>query len=476
MTQFLHGVEVIEVASGARPVRTVSSAVIGIVGSAPKGPINAPTVVTSATEAAQIFGTPTLAGWASGFTLPDALTLLFAQARPVVVVINVLDPAVDKTTVAAADLAINATTKTITLNKKWVREVVVKVAGGGGSALVAGTDYSLDAEAGVITILPGGALAAAAQANVAFAWIDPSKVDAAQIIGSTLGDGSRTGTLALKDAQSVTGISPRIILAPGWTHQRTGGNANTVVASLLGVANTLRAVVIADGPNTTDADAITYSNDWGSARIFIVDPWVKANDSQTGEVVAQPASSAVAGLIAKVDTESGFWHSPSNHDIAGIVGTGRGVEFTLGDAASRANLLNAENVATIIRQEGYRLWGNRTVSLDPQFAFLAVRRTADIIQDSVMRAHLWAVDRPITRNYVESLVESVNAYLRTLQSLGAILGGKCWADPDLNTAATLSQGVIYLNFDFTPVYPAEHIVFRSKITNDYLTELFADAA
>ncbi|WP_299298119.1 phage tail sheath C-terminal domain-containing protein, partial [uncultured Tateyamaria sp.] len=95
-----------------------------------------------------------------------------------------------------------------------------------------------------------------------------------------------------------------------------------------------------------------------------------------------------------------------------------------------------------------------------------------IINDSLLRAHLWAVDRGITRTYVQDVQEGVNAYLRDLVALGAILGGKCWADPDLNSAANIQLGKVYFNFDFTPVYPAEHITFRSHLVNDYIQEVF----
>lgn len=130
-------------------------------------------------------------------------------------------------------------------------------------------------------------------------------------------------------------------------------------------------------------------------------------------------------------------------------------------------------MATIIREDGYRLWGNRTLSSDPKWAFLSVRRTADMINDSLQRAHMWAVDRNITKTYVEDVTEGVNAYLRTLTNLGAILGGQCWADPDLNTPANITQGKVYFNFDFTPPYPAEHIIFRSMMVNDYIEEVFS---
>ncbi|WP_171495935.1 phage tail sheath family protein [Acinetobacter soli] len=145
----------------------------------------------------------------------------------------------------------------------------------------------------------------------------------------------------------------------------------------------------------------------------------------------------------------------------------------MGDANCRANLLNEKNVATIIRQNGYRLWGNRTLSADPKWQFLCVVRTADMIDESLKAAHLWAVDRDITKNYVSDVIEGVNNYLRYLKNIGAILGGECWADPDLNTADVIKSGKVYFDFDFTPVYPAEHIVFRSHLVDDYIKDIFA---
>jgi phage tail sheath protein FI len=240
---------------------------------------------------------------------------------------------------------------------------------------------------------------------------------------------------------------------------------------MLAIADRLRAVIIADGPNTTDADAITYAGDFGSKRVFMVDPFVTKTDP-TGAGYAAPSSAAVAGLIAKSDNERGFWWSPSNQEIGGIVGTSRPIDFTMGDASARANLLNSKNVATIIRQNGYRLWGNRTLSADPKWAFLSRVRTADIINDSILRAHLWAVDRGITKTYIQDVLEGVNDYLRHLVKIGAILGGQCWADPDLNTPDQIAQGKVYFDFDFSDVSPAEHITFRSHLVNDYIKDLF----
>ncbi|AHF89513.1 tail protein [Opitutaceae bacterium TAV5] len=297
----------------------------------------------------------------------------------------------------------------------------------------------------------------------------PAEIAAAtltNIIGDVTPDGS-TGIQCLVDAESVVGFSPRILIAPGFT------NTKACADELLSVADRLRAVVPIDGPNTTDEAAITYAGDFGNARAYLVDPAVKV--FADGVEVVRPNSARVAGLIAKSDNDRGFWWSPSNQEILGITGTARPVDFLLGDPNSRANLLNEQNVATIIRQDGFRLWGNRTLSSDPQFAFLSTRRTADVIADSIQRAHLWAVDRPVTRQLCESIADGVNSYLRSLVAMGAILGGECWYDRADNENNDLAQGVIRFRYKFTPPPPAEHIAFYAETVEDYYDVIFASS-
>jgi len=394
MAGFLHGVEVLEVESGTRPISVVNTSVIGIVGTAPDAdplvfPLNTPVLVAgSRTEAAKLDTVGTGLG-----TLPAALDGIFDQIGAVVIVVRVDVGADEAETLANVIGGVNAT------------------------------------------------------------------------------DGTFEGVHALSGAESVVGFAPRILIAPGFTHQRPTDLANPVVAELVGLADRMRAIIIQDGPNTTDAAAILAAGDSGSDRVYLVDPWhVVFADGLT---VAVPPSSRVAGMIAKSDNEVGFWASPSNREIAGIVGLSRPIDFVLGDRASRANLLNEAKVATTIRQNGFRLWGNRTLSADAKFAFLSVRRTADVLNASLQRAHLWAVDRGITRTYVDDVTDSVNGFLRDLKAQGAILGGTCWADPDLNTPTAVADGKVYFNFDFSPVYPAEHITFRSMLVNDYIEEVFA---
>ncbi len=400
--QFLHGVEIIELDDGARPIQTVKSSVIGLVGTASKGPVNTPTLILgSLSEAVKIFGSD------ANFSIPSALEGIFKQTGAMVVVINVADP-----------------------------------------------ENSAH--------LTSGAL-------------DPAKITLSDIIGGVdEATGKYKGVLALLAAQSEVAVTPRILIAPGFTHQTPDDLANPVVAELLTVAESLRAVIIADCPNTNKTDAVNYANDWGSPRIYPVFPWVKVLNTATNTINEQPSSARVAGLIAKSDNERGFWWSPSNMVINGIVGISKPIDFALGDANSTANYLNENNIATIIQQDGFRLWGNRTTSSDAKWMFLQTRRTADMINDSLLKAHLWAVDRNITKTYIEDVLEGINNYLRYLKSISAIIGGVAFINPELNTPDQIAQGKITFDFDFTPPYPAEHITFRSRMVDDYLVELFSN--
>ena len=470
---FLHGVEVLTIDNGARVVQTVSSSVIGIIGTAPDAdpiafPLDTPVLVAgSRIEAAKL----DMTGLGLG-SLPSALDSIMDQANAVVIVVRVAKGVTDTETLANIIGGVNATTgqmlgvkaflssKALTgqqprilvapgFTHQRVTGGVITLTGVGGTGYTDGT-YPLTVTAGT------GGTGAAATATVV------GGIVTARTITRTGSGYTGAPTFTLTGAGAGTGAT----FVPG-----IGIAGNAVVAELIGIADRLRAVIFADGPGTTDAAAIAYAGDFGSKRVYVIDPPV-LKTGVTGNIVTDYASAGAAGIQARIDNDLGFWWSPSNQLFNGIIGTSRAVDFALGDASSRANLLNAAKVATIIREDGFRLWGNRTLSSDPKWAFLCVVRTADIINDSLQAAHMWAVDRGITKNYVKDVLESVNAYLRQLKAIGAILGGSCWADPELNTAAAIASGKVYFDFDFTAVYPAEHITFRSHLVDSYIKEIF----
>ncbi len=382
--QFLHGVEVVQIDGGIRPIRTAKSSVIGLVVTAPDAPVSYPR-----NKAFFVSGPRFADGLGAGGTARDAFNAVYAQGA---------------------------------------REIVM-------------------------VIVDEGADAAATKANV-------------------VGDASaRTGVWALEDAGALLDMTPRILAAPGFTSGLPGDGVNPVVSNLISVAEKLRAVVVKDGPNTNETDAKADKANYGSDRLYIVDPAVTVFDTDTNADVTQPASAFVAGLIAKRDVEKGFWWSPSNQIIRGITGTARPISFNLSAPDTEANRLNEAEVATIIRRDGYRLWGNRGTGVDPLWAFLSVRRTADVIYESIEQAHLWAMDRPFSAQLIRDIRDGVQAFGQTLVNQGALLGFNCWLDEELNTEVTLKAGELYLDFDMEPPAPLERLTFRAHRNGDYYKDL-----
>ncbi|KZN37470.1 phage tail sheath subtilisin-like domain-containing protein [Pseudoalteromonas luteoviolacea] len=449
MSEFLHGVEVIEADSGTRPVRTVKSSVIGVIGTAPFAnkdafPLNKPVLVAGKRADAAL--------------LYDFAAIRKAKAEADVTTSSELYTTAEAAAAAEKGSALTAEEKDAVLAKvrKEYEATVEEHKETEKGTLVSAIDGIFDQAGAVVVVVR----------------VEDNADDNAVISSMSAGvdsDGEYIGASAFLGAESIVGVTPRILVAPGYTHQRPSGNRNPVVTDLVSIAERLRAVIIADGPNKDDAAAKEYRADFGSRRVFVVDPHVKVFKNGVTEI--EPASARVAGMIAKSDNDRGFWWSPSNTNMNGITGTARAIDFQLGDKSARANLLNEKEVSTIIRQNGFKLWGNRTCSGDPKWAFLSVVRTADMINDSLLRAHMWAVDRNITSTYIKDVTESVQAYLDSLKAQGAILGGQIWADEDLNTPENIQAGKVYFSFDFTPPTPAEHITFKSILTNNYLEEI-----
>ncbi|ENY3128402.1 TPA: phage tail sheath subtilisin-like domain-containing protein [Vibrio cholerae] len=488
MTQFLHGAEVIEIDDGSRPIQTVKSAVIGLVGTAP--------LSAAATSAALTIGTAILN---DGLKLTAVKTGTEGNA----ISVEVLAP-----TAASSELAVTVTNNKISiqlasdesgaLTTTAAELVTALMADPAAKALVTAValgDGSGDVAPVSRAYLSGGE-------NEPFPLKKPVAVAGSRKLIEKLGkEGTlpaafddifdQTGALvivvraekgqteeqtqgnvieamqAFLDSQTETGYTPRILVAPEFSQ------FDAVASELEAKAKRLRAIAYLDCDRTASyTDAIKRARQFGE-RVEITWPWVRVFDTELAKEIDRPYSARAAGLRARIDAEKGFWWSKSNQEIYGIVGTSQPVDWALGDPNTTANMLNENKVSTIIREGGFRHWGNRTCSTDPKWTFEQTRRTADMINDSVQRSHLWAVDRNITKTYVDDVISGVNAYLRELKALGAILGGECWADKELNTPATIQKGIVYFDFDFCPPYPAEHIVFRSRLNNDYLEEVFS---
>jgi phage tail sheath protein FI len=466
LTDFFHGVETVTVTRGPRPIQTVRSSVIGLIGTAPdanltKFPLNQPVLLNRRSDAN---------GLGTKGTLPEAIDSIFDQIGALVTLINVPPAQAENVQLGNVIGGIDPVTGEL-LGVHAFRK----------AESVLGVSPMLLVAPGFTHIRPRGVsghVVEEAGENYTAATV--------KFTGGGEGAVMPTATVNLA-AGRVTGLSFRSvgygITAPitatiegdgtgAVVTVQIGPAANPVIGEFLPIADGLKAHIIADGPSTTDADAIAHRDDWGSRRVFIVDPHIEGWSQSTDTYVLQPASSRVAGHIARVDNNFGFWESPSNKEVYGIGGLLRPIDYAFGHKNSRANLLNEQCIATFVRDDGWYLWGNRTASVDPDFAFLSVSRTADMVDISIAKAHRWAVDRGITKAYFEDVSSSVRAYLRNLRTRGAILGGDCWVDPEFNTEVALKGGNATFSYDFTPVYTAERLTFRSHLVSDYVSNLF----
>lgn len=497
--QFLHGIEIVEIDDGIRSIRTVKSSVIGVVGTAPDAEVAATASLDTGDPADDnaIRWTAKQPG-RSGNSLavvlkrPAASTPLSVSGAYGLVVVTCATDALGaiESTAAQVIAAVNASPTASLLvtaanapdsDGSGVIGVQAKtyLAGGLDDAfpyhtpvLVAGSRRDaarLDTTGAQAGTLPRVMDDIFDQCNPIMVVIRvPEDADDQQTITNLIGgvnsqDGSYEGVHALEAARDRLGVIPRILIAPGFTH------VEAVAQELIPIAERLKAMVIADGPNTTDEAAVQYRDRFGSPRLVLCDPWVKVRAGDGDEV--RPLSGRAAGAWADSDENRGFWWSPSNIEIQGIVGMARPVSWALNDPNTRANYLNENEIVTVVAHEGYRLWGNRSCSTDPRWAFISTRRIADMLNESLVVNHLWAVDRNITRTYLGDVTEGVNSYIRSLVAQGALLGGSCSPNGDLNTPANIADGKVFFDFDFTPPYPAEHITFRSHLVQDYLEEL-----
>lgn len=401
---FLHGVETIEIDKGARPIRTVKTAVIGLVGTAPVDTVdseyktvNKPVLITNDKDAALYFGQPT-----AGFTIPAALNAIFDQGAGIIIVVNVFDPDVH-TTVADVQLS--------------------------------------------------------------------------DIIGGVDAQGKRTGLQALKDSYSLFGFSPKTIIAPKYCEDAA------VVTEMDAVAREIRAIGLVDAPVGTSVQAAisgrgndTINFNFSSDRLVFCYPQLKVYDTSSDTTYLESFSSRLAGVIAAKDIDRGYHWSPSNTEIKGIIGVERNLTSMINDPNSEVNLLNEAGIVTVFNSfgSGFRTWGNRNASFPSNTAptnFINIRRTADIIHESVEYSMLQFIDYPIDNGLIDSITESVNAFIRTLIGRGALIDGKCKFNPDKNPPTEIANGHLTFDIEFMPPTPAERITFESFIDINLLRSL-----
>jgi phage tail sheath protein FI len=466
---YLHGVETIELKKGPVPVSVVKSAVIGLVGIAPKGPKQTLTLVQNAQDAAQ-FGSEL-----PGFNIPQALAAIFKQGAGTVLVVNTLNDASNL-------VAVTAETKTVTNAKAKLTHAAIKdlvvTNSAGSTTYVLGTDYQVD-DFGNLTVLNLNNIAEGSTIKATYKRLDGTTVNAAQVIGAIDGNtDTYTGFKMFDLSFSLFGFTPRLLIAPGYS------SLNTVSVEMIAVANKFRGHALIDAPaGTAIADAIAGRGPAGSInfytsskRAILCYPMLKAYDTATDAPQNRPYSQFLAGVIAATDNTEGYWVSPSNKEIKGIVGVERTISWAINDAQTSANMLNEKGIVTIAAGfgTGIRTWGNRSAAFPSSTSpdnFIPVQRTADILHESLEQAMLQFIDRPINNALIDAIKETVNAFIRTLIGRGALVDGSCTYDPAKNPPTEIAAGHLTFDLTFMPPTPAERITFESFIDINLLKSL-----
>lgn len=460
---YLHGVESIEVLTGPRPVQVIKSSVIALVGIAPAGPTNAPTLVLSDRDAAQ-FGKPL-----PGFTIPQALSAIFAQGPATVIVVNTFNENTNTANVSLEQKTI--TSGRLKLDFAPIGTVTVFASDGETpSTLVRNQDYTLD-EFGNFAAISANA-ADGTILRFTYKRLDATTVSSAQIIGTVNSTtGARTGIKCFDLVQTLFGFTPKVLIAPGYS------TLAAVAAEMIASAGKSRGLALIDAPiGTTVSQAIAGRGVGGSVggfntsskRAYLMYPHVKVYDAATDSNVNQPLSQFAAGVISATDLQDGYWFSPSNREIKGIVGLERNITAGINDSTSEANLLNEKGIATVFSSfgTGFRLWGNRSAAFPTNTApdnFVSVRRVADVLQESLEQAMLQFIDQPINRAVIDSITETVNQFVRVLVGRGALIDGNCTFDPEKNPPAQLAAGQLVFDITYMPPTPAERITLESFI-------------
>lgn len=489
-TDFLHGVRTLEYDDGTKEISTVNISVIGIVGTAPRAENGTDATLTTGNELLKnrlLFtawdqraagnawtvtinqtstegsgfshsyttnpdGTYGLVIGLSGENTPEAIASSLTEANATRTEPCLRVTALDTGDTAGAVTAVPKTYLSGGTNTPFPLNTPAVIAGSSKKAAYLGEYGTLPADIAdilnqtdaliVVVCVEEGETAAETQTNVI------------------------AGLNQLTLSQQLLEITPRIIIAPDFSA------ADPVAAQIEVVANKLRGVGYIDSPTAaTPASVVKRRQNYG-ARIEILRPRVYTTSDTSG--TRRPYSAIAAGHRCRIDNEKGFWWSKSNQEVFGVTGVEQLDDFEIDSTTCTVNQLSANQVSTIIRYNGFKHWGNYLCSVDPQWSFECVRRTADVIEDSIAVAMMTDfIDRPIDAHLGDDIISTINSYLRKLTLQGAINGGKAWLDGDLNTKESLAAGKLYINVEFGPKSPCQTITLTYRINNDYTVEAFS---
>ncbi len=276
---------------------------------------------------------------------------------------------------------------------------------------------------------------------------------ASEYIGTDNGAGNRTGIHAFLDNSVVS-----IMAVPGIT------DPNVQMTLIAHCENLGSRFAILDLPkDCTKIDDITnFRNVYDSQYAAIYHPWLEVNDPLDKKNTFIPPSGSVAGVYARSDNTSGVHKAPANEVVRGCVGLS--TPYNKGEQ----DILNpiGVNLIRAFPGQGIRVWGARTLSGDSSWKYVNVRRLFIFIEETIKANTNWVVFEPNTPELWNRVRNTIEGFLLTLWSEGALAGDSaseaffCEIGASTMTKDDIDNGRLICVIGVAPVKPAEFVIFR----------------
>jgi phage tail sheath protein FI len=275
-------------------------------------------------------------------------------------------------------------------------------------------------------------------------------------------DNALNALLALEDIS--------IVAAPG-SSSFNDTLAAAVNQSLIGHAEARRSyrIAVLDTPANKDpAGARALKDKIDSKYAALYYPWITISNPLAGTDPLQPSqidvppSGAVCGIYARSDVQRGVIKAPANETVTGALGLQYGVRF------GEQEVLNPLGVNCIraLPNRGIRVWGARTLSSDPEWKYVNIRRYFLYLEASIDRGTQWAVFEPNGERLWANVRTTISDFLYNEWLNGALLGGspkeayfvRC--DRSTMSQNDLDNGRLVCLIGVAAIKPAEFVIFR----------------
>jgi phage tail sheath protein FI len=398
------GVYVEEVDRGSKPIEAVGTNTVGFLGESSKGPVNEAVLLTNWSQFVKTFGD--FKECSKAFV--HGVYGFFNNGGSRCFVVNVGPP------VPAIALTIRFDVTGVTNEERAI--VAERLAAMGG-------------------------------ANDIHVVAQPPTADA-RYIGKDGGPGARTGLKCFEEIDEIA-----LVVAPGLT-------SPAVQDAILSHCETRKdRFAILDSPETVPSvEKVPKPRDSKYGAYYF--PWIQVYDPDQGNVFVPP-SGHIAGVYSRVDSERGVHKAPANEIVRGALG----LKYNVSKA--QQDILNPKGINAIRFMNGaIRIWGARTLSADPSWRYINVRRMFIMIETSIERATQWVVFEPNDQRLWARVRRTISSFLSTMWRTGALMGTspeqsfyvKC--DAETNPPEVIDAGQLVCEIGLAPVRPGEFVIFR----------------